>query len=54
MRTADKQIADTRGRRLVVLVGQRRAIGMAVREGASRRRWTKLREWLEAGRTRPV
>ncbi|MFF8799820.1 MULTISPECIES: ATP-dependent RecD-like DNA helicase [unclassified Methylobacterium] len=39
----------TRGRRLVVLVGQRRAIGMAIREGASRRRWTKLKEWLEAG-----
>ncbi|AWI86900.1 ATP-dependent RecD-like DNA helicase [Methylobacterium sp. DM1] len=39
----------TRGRRLVVLVGQRRAIGMAIREAASRRRWTKLREWLEAG-----
>ncbi len=37
----------TRGRRLVVLVGQRRAIGMAIREGAARRRWTKLREWLE-------
>lgn len=37
----------TRGRRLVVLVGQRRAIGMAIREAASRRRWTKLREWLE-------
>lgn len=39
----------TRGRRLVVLLGQRRAIGMAIREAASRRRWTKLREWLEAG-----
>jgi exodeoxyribonuclease V alpha subunit len=37
----------TRGRRLVVLVGQRRAIGMAIREAASRRRWAKLREWLE-------
>ncbi|APX84521.1 recombinase RecD [Methylorubrum extorquens] len=39
----------TRGRRLVVLIGQRRALAMAVREGASRRRWTKLREWLDAG-----
>ena len=36
-------------RGLLVLVGQRRAIGMAIREGASRRRWTKLKEWLEAG-----
>ncbi|WP_232630096.1 SF1B family DNA helicase RecD2 [Methylobacterium sp. Leaf118] len=39
----------TRGRRLVVLIGQTQAIRRAVREGASRRRWTKLREWLEAG-----
>jgi exodeoxyribonuclease V alpha subunit len=38
----------TRGRRLVVLIGQRRALAMAIREGASRRRWTKLREWLDA------
>lgn len=36
----------TRGKRLVVLVGQRKAIGMAVRSAGSRRRWTKLREWL--------
>ena len=39
----------TRGRRLVVLVGQPRAIRMAVQDGTVRRRWTKLREWLEAG-----
>ena len=36
----------TRGRRLVVIVGQRRAIGMAVRGGQSLRRWSKLKEWL--------
>lgn len=36
----------TRGKRLVVLVGQRKAIGMAVRSAGSRHRWTKLREWL--------
>ncbi|WP_210030599.1 ATP-dependent RecD-like DNA helicase [Methylobacterium sp. PvR107] len=35
----------TRGKRLVVLIGQRKAIGMAVR-GGSRRRYTKLAEWL--------
>ncbi|MFC6050522.1 ATP-dependent RecD-like DNA helicase, partial [Methylobacterium hispanicum] len=35
----------TRGRQLVVLVGQRRAIAMAVR-GGHRRRYTKLAEWL--------
>ncbi len=36
----------TRGKRLVVLVGQRRALAIAVRNGAGRRRWSKLREWL--------
>ena len=38
----------TRGRRLVVIVGQRRAIGMAVRGGQSLRRWSKLKEWLQS------
>src|SRR5215217_7445508 len=38
----------TRGKRLVVLVGQKRAIAIAVRGGQTRRRWTKLREWLAA------
>jgi exodeoxyribonuclease V alpha subunit len=38
--------AVTRGKRLVVLVGQRRALAIAVRSGAGRKRWTKLREWL--------
>lgn len=42
----------TRGKRLVVLIGQRKAIGMAVRSAGSRRRWTKLREWLVAERRR--
>jgi exodeoxyribonuclease V alpha subunit len=36
----------TRGRRLVAVVGQRRAIGIAVRGGQSLRRWSKLKEWL--------
>jgi exodeoxyribonuclease V alpha subunit len=36
----------TRGKRLVVLVGQKRAIAIAVRGGQMKRRWTKLREWL--------
>lgn len=36
----------TRGKRLVALVGQRRAVAMAVRGGNTKRRWTKLREWL--------
>ena len=38
----------TRGRRLVVLVGQPRAIAIAVRTVTGRRRWSKLREWLIA------
>ena len=36
----------TRGRRLVVLVGQRKAVAIAVRNVSGRRRWSKLREWL--------
>src|SRR5215207_3176937 len=36
----------TRGRKLVVLVGQKKAIAIAVRGGQMKRRWTKLREWL--------
>ena len=40
--------AVTRGKRLVVIVGQRRAMAIAVRSGAGRRRWTKLEEWMKA------
>ena len=36
----------TRGKRLVVLVGQRKALAIAVRNQGARRRWSKLREWL--------
>ncbi|MBA4174817.1 MAG: ATP-dependent RecD-like DNA helicase, partial [Hyphomicrobium sp.] len=36
----------TRGKKLVVLVGQPRAIAIAVRNAAGRRRWSKLNEWL--------
>ena len=35
----------TRGKRLVVLVGQKRALAMAVR-GETGRRWSRLKEWL--------
>ncbi|MBP2493798.1 exodeoxyribonuclease V alpha subunit [Methylobacterium sp. PvP062] len=38
----------TRGKRLVVLLAQRKALGIAVRGGNMRPRWTKLREWLKA------
>jgi exodeoxyribonuclease V alpha subunit len=36
----------TRGRHLVVVVGQRKAVGIAIRGGRSLRRWSKLKEWL--------
>ena len=42
----------TRGKRLVVLVGQRKALAMAVRNAGGRRRWSKLREWLAGTRGR--
>jgi len=36
----------TRGKRLVVLVGQRKAVAIAVKNVSGRRRWSKLNEWL--------
>jgi exodeoxyribonuclease V alpha subunit len=38
----------TRGKRLVVLVGQKKAVAIAVRNVSGRRRWSKLREWLQS------
>src|SRR6202521_4991964 len=38
----------TRGKRLVVLVGQRKALAIAVKGARARKRWSKLREWLIA------
>jgi exodeoxyribonuclease V alpha subunit len=38
----------TRGKRLVVLVGQRKALAIAVKGARARRRWSKLRHWLAA------
>ena len=40
--------AITRGRRLVVLVGQRRALAIAVRGRAQGHRWTRLASLLGA------
>ena len=38
----------TRGKRLLVQVGQKKAIAIAVRNvSGRRRRWSKLKEWLE-------
>lgn len=40
----------TRGKRLVVLVGQKKAVAIAVRNVSGRRRWSKLDEWLRPTR----
>ncbi len=37
----------TRGKRLVVLVGQKKAVAIAVKNVSGRLRWSKLREWLD-------
>jgi exodeoxyribonuclease V alpha subunit len=42
--------AITRGKQLVVMVGQTRALAVAVRGQASARRWSKLREWMAGGK----
>jgi exodeoxyribonuclease V alpha subunit len=39
----------TRGKRLVVLVGQKKAVAIAIRNASGRRRWSKLAEWLRPG-----
>lgn len=36
----------TRGKKLVVLVGQKKAVAIAARNASGRRRWSKLNEWL--------
>jgi exodeoxyribonuclease V alpha subunit len=36
----------TRGKRLVVLVGQKKAVAIAVKNVSGRRRMSKLSEWL--------
>ena len=38
----------TRGKKLVVLVGQKKAVAIAVKNISGRRRWSKLDEWLRA------
>jgi exodeoxyribonuclease V alpha subunit len=38
----------TRGKRLVILVGQSKAVAIAVRGISARHRWSKLREWLSS------
>ena len=43
----------TRGKRLVVLVGQKKAVAIAVKNVSGRRRWSKLNEWLGTSRLVP-
>jgi exodeoxyribonuclease V alpha subunit len=38
----------TRGKRLVVLVGQKKALALAIKGGQGGRRWSKLKERLTA------
>jgi exodeoxyribonuclease V alpha subunit len=40
----------TRGKRLVVLVGQRRALAIAIKSSRAERRWSKLHQWLGTDR----
>ena len=37
----------TRGKRLVILIGQKKAIGMAIRNNQTKKRLTKLSQWLK-------
>ena len=43
----------TRGKKPVVLVGQKKAIAMAFKNTFNRGRWSKLAEWLQV-RPRPI
>ena len=36
----------TRGKCLVILLGQKKAVAIAVKNVSGRRRWSKLREWM--------
>ena len=40
----------TRGKKLVVLVGQKKAVAIAVRNISGRQRWSKLADWLKTSR----
>jgi exodeoxyribonuclease V alpha subunit len=43
----------TRAKRLLVIVGQKRAIGIAVKGTGKRKRWSRLKGWLEERDQRP-
>ncbi len=46
-------MSETRGKKLVVLVGQKKAVAIAVKNVSGRRRWSKLDKWL-AGHQNPA
>jgi hypothetical protein len=41
--------AVTRGKQLVVLIGQKKALAVAVKGYHTEQRWTKLADWLRQG-----
>jgi exodeoxyribonuclease V alpha subunit len=43
----------TRGKRLMILLGQKKAVAIAVKNAAGRRRWTRLRQQLGTNVVRP-
>jgi exodeoxyribonuclease V alpha subunit len=38
----------TRGKKLVVVIGSRKALWIAIKGKAASRRWSRLNEWLAA------
>ncbi len=44
----------TRGKRLVIIIGQKKALWIAVKGKADLRRWSKLAEWLASEITRVI
>ncbi|MGL4440203.1 MAG: ATP-binding domain-containing protein [Bosea sp. (in: a-proteobacteria)] len=43
----------TRGKKRVVLVGQKKAVAISVKNVSGRRRWSKLDEWLRPSSASP-
>lgn len=41
--------AVTRGKKLVIVIGQKKAFAIAVKDNKTSRRYTKLKEWLQRG-----
>ena len=46
-------IGVTRGKRPAVLVGQKKAVAIAVSNASGSRRWSKLDEWLTGSKDGP-